>query len=61
MDIDAAAGTVALTIATMSPAPKPRDTLMARLGAGTLEMARMTHRNMAPVSAQQTDTPGGTQ
>lgn len=60
MDIDAAAGTVALTVATVLPPPRPRDTLAQRLYQGNLQMARMTHRNLAPVSAQQTDTPGGT-
>ncbi|HEX4399685.1 MAG TPA: hypothetical protein VH136_18745 [Trebonia sp.] len=60
MDMDAAAGTVALTVAVSQPAPKARDTLTARLWGGTVQMARMTHKNLAPVAAQQTDTPGGT-
>jgi hypothetical protein len=59
MDIDAGANTVALTVATVAPAPKARDTLAARLWSGEVVMARMSHNNLAPVAAQQTDTPGG--
>jgi hypothetical protein len=61
IDFDAAAGTAALTAATMSPAPRPRDTLAARLWDGSVVMARLSHNNLAPVAAQFTDTPGGTQ
>jgi hypothetical protein len=61
MDIDAGAGTVALTVAVSHPAPKPRDTLISRLWQGQVVMARMTHKNMAPVAPQMTDKPGGTQ
>ncbi len=60
MDIDAAAETVALTVAASMPAPRPRQTLAARLGAGNLQMARMTHRNLAaPTSAGSDAAPGG--
>jgi hypothetical protein len=59
MDIDAAAGTVALTTTTVLPPPRPRDTLAARLWQGTVSMARMTHRNLAAVAAHDTGTPGG--
>jgi hypothetical protein len=59
MDIDAAAGTVALTTTTVLPPPRARDTLAARLWQGTVSTARMTHRNLAAVAARDTGTPGG--
>jgi hypothetical protein len=49
MDIDAAAGTVALTTVTALPPPKPRDTLTARLWHGSTQMTLLFHRNPAPV------------
>jgi hypothetical protein len=60
IDYDAAAGTAALTAATMSPPPRPRDTLAARLWDGNVVMAALSHRNLAPVAPQNTDKPGGT-
>jgi hypothetical protein len=58
MDIDAVAGTVALTCSTVLPPPKPRDTLIDRLRYTRVELAMLSHRNLAPLGAQA-DDPGG--
>jgi hypothetical protein len=58
VDIDAAAGTAALTCSTVLPPPRPRDTLIARLWDTRVQLAALSHRNLAPLGAQA-DAPGG--
>jgi hypothetical protein len=53
MDIDAAAGTVALTAALTLPPPKPRDTLTARLAAGSAAATAAWHKNLAPLATER--------
>jgi hypothetical protein len=59
MDIDAAAGTVALTASTVYPPPKPRDTLAMRLNRDRVQLAKISHNNLAPVAAVATSGPPG--
>lgn len=56
MDIDAAAGTVALTCSVVLPPPRPRDTLVARLIHTRTQLAVLAHQNLAPLSAADDTT-----
>lgn len=61
MDIDAAAGTVALSLVLVLPPPKPRDTLTARLRASDIAARTAFHTNLAPVAGAEAQPEGDDQ